>query len=60
MARGPVTFRQSDLTKALRAANLTRTPIASATIDSKTGNIVLQMGAPPPIGAAAVAASETK
>jgi hypothetical protein len=45
MSRGPQTFRQRDITAALKAARLAGTPVARVEI-SRDGRIVLVMGKP--------------
>jgi hypothetical protein len=41
MSRGPVTFRQADLTRALRAARAAGLEVAGYEIDPVTGKIVV-------------------
>ena len=48
MARGPVSFRQSDLTRALRAAKHAGLEVSGYEIESGTGNIVVHIGHQPP------------
>jgi hypothetical protein len=45
MSKGPATFRQRDVTAALKAARLAGTPVARVEI-SRDGRIVLVMGKP--------------
>jgi hypothetical protein len=48
MPRGPVSFRQSDLTRALRAAKHAGLEVSGYEIESGTGNIVVHIGHKPP------------
>ena len=48
MARGPVSFRQSDVTRALRAAKQAGLEVCGYEIDSRNGNIVVHTGHKPP------------
>jgi hypothetical protein len=41
MARGPATFKQADVTRALRGAVVAGVEIARVEIDTRTGNIVM-------------------
>jgi hypothetical protein len=55
MSRGPLSFKQRDLTRALRAANAAgRDPVRVEIIDPKGGKIVLYLdGNEPPESSAA-------
>jgi hypothetical protein len=57
MSRGPHTFRQRDLTRAVRAVLAAGTPVAKVEVD-KAGKIVVIVGEPDKTGAVDSEANE--